>query len=574
MEKKKKKFLQSIKLEMLMMGLIPLFVLALVCIITAASNMRSGMQGEVLDGLKMLCTSVKASYDTWNAEPYYLNEDGDLMKGDWNMCADPAELDPYTEGMDADLTFFYGDVRKTTSLIDKATGERIVGTTASPEVSSVVLNGQDYTSTEVMINNENYYAYYMPLTNPDGSVVGMVFAGEPSEEVDSYIEQKISIITGSAVLITVLSILLILFIALKIAKAIAGAGEAVDNLASGVLTYEVDPKILKRKDEIGDMARSVSTCTETLRKIVGDIQRYADEVLDSGDKLESMANQTSQNATDITSAVEDISKGAVSQAQEIETATMNVGNMGEMISDIVTQIEHLNEASTEMQNAGTKAMEIIQELGESNDKTVEAVLSVAKNVEATDESVNRISEAVDLITSVASQTNLLSLNASIEAARAGEAGRGFAVVASEIQKLSEESNASANRISEIIKGLAADSRQSMNMMEEVKNRLNEQQEKMEDTKRQFDDVNAGIVSTKDGADAINGQAYECDRARGSVVDVIQNLSAISEENAASTQETNASMEELNATIAMVASASEQLKSLAEALEESTKFFKM
>lgn len=574
MKKTKKSFLHSIRFEMLAMGIIPLMALSLVCVLVSVSSLKSGMQDEALGSLRTLCTSVKASYDSLNDQPYVLSEDGHLLKGDWDISADPAELDCYTEGLESDVTFFYGDVRKATSLIDTATGERIVGTTASPEVSAAVLSGQEYSSTDLVINNQNYYAYYLPLKNPDGSIVGMVFAGEPSEEIDSFISQKIAVIVGSAVLITMIAALCTLLIALKLAAAVAGAKEAVDHLSEGVLSYEVSDRVLKRKDEIGDMARSVSACTETLRKIVGDIQHYAAEVLDSGDKLETMANQTSQNATDITSAIEDISKGAVSQAQEIETATMNVGNMGDLISDIVSQIEQLNETSAEMQSAGTKAMEIIQELGESNDKTAEAVLSVAKTVEATDESVNRISEAVELITSVASQTNLLSLNASIEAARAGEAGRGFAVVASEIQKLSEESNASANRISEIIKGLAEDSKRSMSTMEEVKTRLSQQQEKMEDTMRQFDDVSAGIVSTKDGAEAINGQAYECDMARGTVVDVIQNLSAISEENAASTQETNASMEELNATISLVASASEQLKSLAEALEEATRFFQM
>jgi len=197
-----------------------------------------------------------------------------------------------------------------------------------------------------------------------------------------------------------------------------------------------------------------------------------------------------------------------------------------------------------------QAMKIMDELSVSNDKTTEAVLGVAKNVEATDESVKMITEAVELITNVAAQTNLLSLNASIEAARAGEAGRGFAVVATEIQKLSEESNASARRISEIIAGLAADSKASLSMMETVKTRLKEQQEKLDETKSEFGGVASGIQATREDAGRINDEAVSCDSARGAVVDVIQNLSAISEENAASAEQTTASMEELTANISI------------------------
>ena len=214
------------------------------------------------------------------------------------------------------------------------------------------------------------------------------------------------------------------------------------------------------------------------------------------------------------------------------------------------------------------------ERSEYNYKTVEAIYKVSENVKATDDSVNAIAAAVDLITSIASQTNLLSLNASIEAARAGEAGRGFAVVASEISKLSDESNASAKRIQDIIQELSNDSKHSMQLMEEVRQTLQQQQEKLNATKMQFEDVITDIKSSRRDTNTINEQTKDCDEARQTVVGIIENLSAISEENAAATEETTASMEELNATITLVANSATALKGLAVSLEEDTKFFKL
>ncbi|HAG70093.1 MAG TPA: hypothetical protein DCL38_08995 [Lachnospiraceae bacterium] len=377
-----------------------------------------------------------------------------------------------------------------------------------------------------------------------------------------------------AVIATILCVIYGISTAVKIAKATNSIKDTISKLAEGDLTVEVDEKILKRGDEIGDMARGTEGFIKKLQEIVGRIQESASSVLTSGDDLENMASQSSQTADDIAHAVDDVSKGAVSQAEDIENATMRVNEMGTIIETIVDNVAALNGTSADMQDAGNQAAAIMQELSESNDKTVEAVMGVAKNVEATDESVQKIQDAVQLISNVASQTNLLSLNASIEAARAGEAGRGFAVVASEIQTLSEESNSSAQRISEIVKGLSDDSKASMSMMEEVKRRLSEQSEKLEQTMQTFQNVTGGIVTSREGASNINNEAQDCDRSRNGVVDIISNLSAISEENAASTQETTASMQELNATIALLAESARSLKGLAEGMNEACEFFKL
>lgn len=567
-------FFHSLKTQLLIVTLIPLVILGIISVLTAELNLENGLQEESIKQLKAICVAVRASYDGLNSEPYMLNEEGDMVKGDYNITQKVDRVDAYTEGMDSVVTLFYGDTRKATSLIDASTGERIIGTQAAKEVADAVLNGQEYSSTSLVINGENYYAYYIPLKNPDGTVVGMVFAGEPSKKIDTYISGKRNNILLITVVVLICAIGFAIYISFRISKAVGGTKGAIDNLANGSLTSRVPSKLLKRKDEIGDMGRSVEKCFENLHIIVSDIQGFVGSVRKAGDELESMASNTSRNSDEISQAVGDVSRGALSQAEEVESATTQVNDMGQTIEAIVSEIAGLNDTSEKMETASTKVNRIIRELSDSNDKTVEAIRAVSKNVVATDESVKRISEAVEMITNIASQTSLLSLNASIEAARAGETGRGFAVVASEIQKLSEESNKSAQCISEIIQGLGEDSRNSMAMMEEVKVKLKEQQEKLDATKHQFESVNVGIMSSREETMEINDQAKACDDSREKVIDIIQNLSAISEENAASSQETMASMQELNDTIGILAESAGSLKKLAEDLSESIGFFQI
>ena len=137
----------------------------------------------------------------------------------------------------------------------------------------------------------------------------------------------------------------------------------------------------------------------------------------------------------------------------------------------------------------------------------------------------KIQEVVNLIAEIASQTNLLSLNASIEAARAGEAGRGFAVVASEIQKLAEQTNSSAKIIDEIILSLSEESQQTVHSINEVTDIIMNQKEKLDETKAKFNIVETGIISTSDGMKDVLNQVDVCGNAGRRVVDLMTDATA-------------------------------------------------
>ena len=562
----------GIKTKLILLAAVPVIVTMLVIVLFARSSMIDGMKEEAIDGLVLLGEGVKGSYEFMEGD-YTLGDDGCVYKGDENITPSESALDGYTDGSDADLTLCWGKTRMVTSLRG-SDGSRPVGTDITDDVWATIQKGEIYKTSDIAIFDQHYYAVYIPLTNSDGTVVGAMFAGRPSEDITSYINTKVSHLVLLAIAVLLICLVIGYLIANGIAKATVAASGALLEVAEGRLNVDVDNCVLKRKDELGQMGNALENLIQKLRTIVGGLKQSSDTLYDSGNSLDEMAGQSSAAADEISRAVEEISKGAVSQAEEIETASQEIATMGEVIESIVHNVGNLTNASQNMTAAGNASSMTMQELSASNDRTTAAIARIGEQIRMTNASIEKIGAAATLITSIADQTSLLSLNASIESARAGEAGRGFAVVAGEIQKLAVQADEAAAEIQQIIDTLLTESEQTMIVMQEAEGLVAEQQQKLNDTKSRFNEVSDGISVSREGTSVIRGNASSCDHARAQVVDVISNLSAISQENAASAEETTASMEELNATINMLAEAAGNLKVLSEQLNEEMNFFQM
>ena len=253
-----------------------------------------------------------------------------------------------------------------------------------------------------------------------------------------------------------------------------------------------------------------------------------------------------------------------------QTAEKTAQNVDEMTENV----KQLAVTSDKMDQSRERAEKIITELSESNVDTVDAASRMNRQIHITNDAAVRIQKAIQIITSIADETNLLSLNASIEAARAGEQGKGFAVVANQIQTLAEQSGESAKEIEEITAELLQESTQAVSIMEEMQNIVGEEAEKLEETKQQFMNVSDGVTETRNETQNMRQKTKECAGVRQEMMDVISNLSAVSEENAASTQETTASMQVLNDTIATQADSAGNLSNLSKSMDQQLKFFEL
>ena len=345
----------------------------------------------------------------------------------------------------------------------------------------------------------------------------------------------------------------------------------LSQMTQGNLTVRAD---LRGGDEFAVFGRYVNQFLDKLVEVIKEVQMIALEVKNSGEKLDEVAAQSTVTTSGIGDAVAEISSGAVTQAGESEMAAGKIEEMGQSFESIVDYVKNLGDLSLNMYEVSTESSQFMQELHHTNEQTVKAFEQVTRQTHTTNESVQKIREATELITSIANKTNLLSLNASIEAARAGDAGKGFAVVAAEIQKLAEQSSDSAEIISNIIGDLTQQADLTVSVVEEVSQIMETQQEKLQQTKERFGTLESGIKRSGSETEQIKAQTQLCDQARSRVEDVIVNLSAISEENAASTQETTASMTQLNDTMAQLAVSSGTLKEMAQQLEQDLKFFRL
>nr|MCR4588159.1 methyl-accepting chemotaxis protein [Lachnospiraceae bacterium] len=380
------------------------------------------------------------------------------------------------------------------------------------------------------------------------------------------------------ILILVVLVIGLVILALLMVRVITGINKsvksfhsAVEQIAAGKISTRADAE---GKDEFADFASSLNGFMDNLEGTISKVKDMTDVLADSGVSLEESANKTKEVASDISETVGQISVGAVDQARDIESSSREVVDMGDNINEILGSVTTLSEKFTEMSVSGKEATDNMNNLMHSSDQTTEAFHKIADQVRKTDESVGKIQDAISLIASVANQINLLSLNASIEAARAGEAGRGFAVVAEEIGKLADQTNQSAGIIDQIIHMLTEESGRTVETINEVTELIQNQKNDIDATNEIFGSVSNGIQFTKESVTGVLGQAQACEKAGDKVVNLMTNLSAISEENAASAETTSNAMAELNNETMKLADTSAELKRLADSLKSDLDFFEL
>ena len=348
----------------------------------------------------------------------------------------------------------------------------------------------------------------------------------------------------------------------------------VDRVSDLDLTVDDYDSLMKRSDEIGLMSRAVSKMCDSLDASMSVISKQAGILKTESAELSESATNMSETCEEVDRAVLEIADGASNQADETSKATDNVVTIGVMIEATNEAVKELSSAAESMSTAESNAQITLQELNDISKKTTEVIDTIAEKTAKTNESAEKIQEVTALIAGIANQTNLLSLNASIEAARAGDAGRGFAVVAEEISKLADQSNESARQIDDIVKQLIADSDEAVASMDEVKNATAVQTEGIMKTGETFDLISDGINTSNESIKRIVEKVKEIDNARVSVVDTVQNLTAIAEENAASTEESSASVSNIDTIAVNIQEDSVKLSEIAVTLGENVARLKL
>ena len=502
-------------------------------------------------------------------------EDDTLTKGGIEVFEDlEAQLDKLHEKTGLDYTLFIGDTRRMTTLIDSK-GERMIGTKVTAQnVLDVLDSGNDCYSSNLRIDKKEYYGYYTPLKNSDGKIVGMVFTGRNAADVKDEIGNIIKQVVIAIIVFSVISCIIGFTLSGKVSNKMNMLAEDINQIADGYLTREVSYVLLKRPDEIGNIARNVSDLKDKLAEVIGNTKTLADKIKASGYDLASSASGAAEASSQVVSAVEDITRGSLSQAESVQTSSENTNQIGEDIDGITDNIHTLNDLVDSMKEASDRAMIAMEDLLAQNGDVTDAVSSIRGVIENTANSVQEISQMTQIISEIADQTNLLSLNATIEAARAGESGRGFAVVASEISNLATQSQEAVVKIEEVTQKLVEDSISSVETVDSLVSEFETQSDKIMLTRDDMSVLSENATKVQNSVSDTGDKADTINVTKESLINIMEDLSAISEENAASTEETNASMEELNSTFQVISQNAVSLQTIAEQLRKKIAYFKL
>ncbi len=462
--------------------------------------------------------------------------------------SDTALVDNVLKQTDSQATLFCDDLRISTTFMNE-NGERAIGTTMSPAIYEKVIQNEEFYQQETVLFGDPYMATYTPFYGGDGQVLGAYFTGCPMESVIA--SQNSAIIIGVVIGVIMLIISIIgttIFVNNQIVTPVKAVKKMAHEMENGNLNIGTGASQNFRKNEIGDIARSISSAIATLNSYVSAISSlmremsngnftYSSHIEYKGDfvniqesaealrsRMKDVINGINLSADEVYGGSQMISTGSASLADGTAKQASAAEELSASVAEITENIRLNAENSEKAQALSNDSIEMVN----NQNQQIRSMLSAMDNIEA---SADEIGKIIKTIEDIAFQTNILALNAAVEAARAGSAGKGFAVVADEVRNLATKSAEAANSTSSLIGNcisavnngsqIAHSTAEAMAQVIEITNKTNDL---IESIARQTNLQSQSVQQVKQEIDNIS--------------DVIRQNSATAEESAASCENLN------------------------------------
>ena len=548
-------------------------LLAVACVIvgvlgyfTADHGFGFALEEKAVHDLEEINAVLEARYPgAWESKP-----DG-LYKGGKKFNDDNALLDELGQLSGNNVTMFNKDTRVATTFQDAA-GKRPVGTKASEAIIKTVLQeGKSFSGYAEVLGNR-YLSAYKPLKNQSGQVVGMLFMGIPTKELDEIQSGFIRTIAIAVIVLLIVVGAISWLVIGRVVKQLNGLVGHMGEMSQGNLRLE--PLPVTSSDEIGLMSEEFNAMLKNLRGLITQMANSAEQVAASSEELTASSQQAAEAATHVAQTVVEVAGGMDKQLSSVDSAKQNIDAAFIDINTMTEKAAVVTENTEQMAGAADHGAELMNNAMEKMNGIEQSVANSAQVVKKLGENSKQIGQIVESISAIADQTNLLALNAAIEAARAGEAGRGFSVVAEEVRKLAEQSQLSAEEIKERIAVIQGDTADAVVAMEAGTNEVALGTQAIREVGEQFQDITARVASIKSEMVEINDEVQKVSKGMQGIVTAMDTIDEVSRSTSEETQTISAAAEEQSASSEEIASASHSLADLATELQSATGQFKV
>ncbi len=541
----------------ILFALIPLVVGAIILTIFSVVNITSHMEESMYSRLKAVATGTRMYFE-YDVENGIISQDDESFEYCDNMKA---------QGVD--VTVFEGDTRFITSLRN-ADGSRNIGTQANADIWATVKAGGEYHSGGVMIGGKEYYVYYLPLYDGSGKVWGMSFAGEPASAVHA----SKNAVMLSSILVALITVAIFAVLAILVAKLVADPIKQLAATSSELATGKLNTVWSAKSHvaEIKTLIVSTQELQDSLRESIGTVKDAADTLSTAVVDVDEKTGKNVDSVSQISDAINEVAETSQTVAQSAQNLAENAVSLGEDVDKLNENVDVLKTASDQIRNANEDASKYMTTVLNSSNESVSAVDEINAKISATNEAVSQISESVQIIDNIASETGLLSLNASIEAARAGEAGRGFAVVAENIKQLAESSSANAAKIKDIVNNVIALSDETVTVAEKVRSIIEAERGYINETQDKFAALSAAVDDSVVGINSIAATSAALEEIKNTLTSSTTDLGAISQELGASAEEVSAQCSTVSGTCTDTQARTEEMRAINDHLNDAVNFF--